>query len=95
VPKSSIVSPIAATAITGFCLALDSEGQFSTVSHFTGKAFAANYGGCIAEALTVAVLDMQTAYTDASLRSNADATRINLGGGIISGETLTAGVYTF
>jgi hypothetical protein len=31
-------------------------GQFSTASQFTGKAFAASYGGPVAAALTVAVL---------------------------------------
>jgi hypothetical protein len=100
VPDSSItgniaVSPIAATAITGFGLTLDSEGQFSTASQITGKAFGASYGGATAAALTVAVGDMDTAYTDAAGRPNTDAARINLKGGAIGGLTLTPGVYTF
>jgi subtilisin family serine protease len=100
VPDSPItgnigVSPIASTAMTGFGLALDSEGQFSTASQITGKAFAASYGGVTAAALTVAVGDMETAYTDAAGRPNADAARINLKGGAIGGLTLTPGVYTF
>jgi hypothetical protein len=100
VPRSPItgnigVSPIAATAITGFGLALDSEGQFSTASQITGKAFAASYGGATAAALTVAVYDMETAYTAAAGRTNTDAARINLKGGAIGGLTLTPGVYTF
>jgi hypothetical protein len=100
VPTSAItgniaVSPIAATAMTGFGLVLDSGGQFSTASQFTGQAFGASYGGATAAALTVAVLDMGTAYADAKSRLNANATRINPGGGDISGMTMTPGVYTF
>jgi hypothetical protein len=38
---------------------------------------------------------METAYTDAAGRPNDDAARINLKGGAIGGETLTAGIYTF
>jgi hypothetical protein len=100
VPTSAItgsiaVSPIAATAMTGFGLVLDLGGQYSTASQFTGKAYGASYGGATASALTVAVLDMQAAYTDAASRLNANATRINPGGGDISGMTMTPGVYTF
>jgi hypothetical protein len=40
---------------------------------------------------------METAYTDAAGRTNAnvDGDRINLKAGLIGGETLTAGIYTF
>jgi hypothetical protein len=89
------VSPIAATAMTGFDMTLDSEGKFSTASQITGKAYAASYGGITATKLTVAVGDMETAYTDAAGRPNTDAARINLKGGAIGGLTLTPGVYTF
>jgi hypothetical protein len=95
------VSPVAATAITGFGLTLDSAGQFSTASQLTGKAYAASYGGATATALTVAVSAMETAYTDAGGRTNSDAARMNLGGGILGGvfggenAKLTPGVYTF
>jgi hypothetical protein len=100
VPTSAItgniaVSPIAATAMTGFGLVLDLGGQYSTASQFTGKAYGASYGGGTAADLTVAVGDMGIAYTDASSRLNANATRINPGGGDISGMTMTPGVYTF
>jgi hypothetical protein len=44
--------------------------------------------------LTVAVGDMGIAYTDAASRFNANATRINPGGGDISGMTMTPDVYT-
>jgi hypothetical protein len=101
VPTSAItgdigVSPIAATAITGFGLALDSSTrQFSTASQIRGQAHAADYGGNVAAELTVAVLDMQAAYTDAASRTTTDSSRINLLDGSIGGQTLTPGVYTF
>jgi hypothetical protein len=100
VPASKItgniaVSPIAATAITGFDLTLDSGGQFSTASQFTGRAYGANYGGATATALTLAVGDMGIAYADAASRANNEASRINVGQGAIGGLTLTPGVYTF
>jgi hypothetical protein len=108
VPTSAItgdiaVSPIAAEAMTGFDLNLDSAGQSSTSTQFTGTAFAASYGGAVATALTSAVGAMETAYTNAAGRLNPDAERINLGagalgvGGLNGGAVapLTPGVYTF
>jgi hypothetical protein len=100
VPNSAItgdiaVSPIAATAITGFSLTLDSGGKFSTSSQITGKAYAADYAPPTPSELSTAVGDMETAYTDASQRPNPDPSRTNLGDGDISGEVLTPGVYTF
>jgi hypothetical protein len=101
VPFSSItgnigVSPIAATAITGFGLLLATDGQSATTTQVSGgKAFAASYGGATATALTLAVGDMGIAYADAAGRANNDPTRINVGQGRIGGSTLTPGVYTF
>jgi hypothetical protein len=101
VPDSSItgdiaVSPIAATAITGFGLTLKAGEDWSTAPQFAGyKAFAPDYSGPVATLLTTAVGDMETAYADASQRSSTDPTRSNLGGGDISGLTLSPGVYTF
>jgi hypothetical protein len=97
VPSSDItgdigVSPIAATAITGFGLIMHSEGQFSEASQITGKAFAADYGGVTATKLTTAVSDMETAYAAAAGRA---PTTINLGGGSIGSMVLTTGVYSF
>jgi hypothetical protein len=98
------VSPIAASAITGFGLALDSATrQFSTASQITGQAHAADYGGDVEAELTVAVLDMQNAYTDAASRTTtnhaasrttSDSARDSLLDGSIGGQTLTPGVYT-
>jgi hypothetical protein len=91
------VSPVAATYITGFGLAVDPSGCFSTTTPttlVTGKVFASDYtgGGCTTTAplLTAAVLDMQTAYTNAAGRA-ADFTEI--GAGNIGGMTLPAGTY--
>jgi hypothetical protein len=110
VPNSVItgdiaVSPIAATAMTGFSLSADSTNVFSTSTpQLTGHAFAANYANPTPAKLTTAVGAMETAYTDAAGRPNADGTRINLGNGILGGldddgnienNSLTPGVYTF
>mmetsp|Transcript_4874 Transcript_4874/g.8439 ORF Transcript_4874/g.8439 Transcript_4874/m.8439 type:complete len:273 (+) Transcript_4874:228-1046(+) len=102
------VSPIASTAMTGFDLTLDSSTQFSKSALIVagpdaslGEAYAASYGGEIANVLTTAVGAMETAYTDAAGRSTTDADTLNLGGGILGGEfggptkPLTPGVYTF
>jgi hypothetical protein len=105
VPASAItgniaVSPIAATAITGFSLTQVTGQDWSTSPQFTGKAYAPDYSNTILTKLNTAVGDMQTAYDDAAGR-NADADvfegqKFNeLGGGDISGQTLTPGVYTF
>ena len=90
------VSPIAGTAITGFSLTLAPDGKSSTSTQLAGTAYAASYIAPTPSHLTVAVGEMGTAYTDAAGRPNEDATRIDIGSaGDISGETLTAGVYTF
>ena len=103
------VSPIAATAMTGFNLLPDSGNQFSKSTQVVGsdisgvgnKVFAASYGGATAVALTAAVSAMQAAHVDAAGRPNADDQRINMGGGTLGGvlpggsdDPLTPGVYT-
>jgi hypothetical protein len=106
VPESDIngdigVSPIAGEAMTGFSFTKESDGQSSRSSQINGEAYAANYAVPTPERLTTAVGDMETAYTDAAGRPNEDASRTNLGGGILGGvfggqtAPLTAGVYTF
>lgn len=45
--------------------------------------------------LTVAVLDMQAAYLDASARLNTNASKLNIAGGILGGQTFFPSVYTF
>jgi hypothetical protein len=87
------VSPIAATAITGFSLVLDTQGQSATSTQVTGVAHAASYGGPTAAGLTTAVSNMETAYTDAAGRAPTET--VNLLGGAIGGATLAPGVYEF
>ena len=84
VPQSSVncdvgVSPIAASALTGFALTLDTSGTFSTSTQVNGKLYAASYDVPTPPMLTVAVADMGTAYTDAQGRPNPDS--INFGSG--------------
>lgn len=85
------VSPIAATAITGFSLTLDPSGQFALSPLVTGKVFAASYSVPTPTVLATAIGDMQTAYTDAAGRSNPDF--LNLYNGNLDGQTLAAGLY--
>jgi hypothetical protein len=100
VPTSDItgdiaVSPAAATFMTGFAFTPVTGKASMASTQITGEATGANMGGSIASTLTTAVSDMMTAYTDAAGRTNTNKARINLKGGEIGGETLTAGVYTF
>ncbi len=84
------VSPIAATAMTGFGLVLDSSGAFSRSKFVTGKAYAADYAAPTPANLTAAVGAMQTAYTNAAGRT---AGVTELGAGNIGGLKLAPGVY--
>ena len=85
------LSPAAATFITGFSLIADASNVFSTSSIVTGQVKAANYANPTPANLTTAVLDMQTAFTDAAGRPLPDFTE--LGAGNISGMNLAPGLY--
>jgi hypothetical protein len=85
------VSPIVATAMTGFGLIADSTNTFSTSSLVTGKIFAADYAPPTPAKMTTAISDMETAFTDAAGRTSPNFTE--LGGGDISGKTLLPGLY--
>jgi hypothetical protein len=96
VPTSTItgnigVSPIDATAITGFSPQLDALGTFSVASQVTGSVFAANYASPTPANLTTAVSNMETAYTDAAGRSLPDFTE--LASGSIGGLVMVPGLY--
>jgi hypothetical protein len=99
VPASSItgdiaVSPITAAAMTGFSFTIDSTTTFSRSTQLRGRrAYAANYASPTPRVLTMAVSDMETAYTDAAGRINPDY--LNLGAGDIGGRTLLRGLYKF
>ena len=84
-------SPIAATAITGFALTMHSSTTYSTSALVTGKIYAASYTSPTPSTMTTAISDMETAYTNAASRVNPD--KLDLGAGIIEGETLTPGLY--
>jgi hypothetical protein len=84
------VSPITATAITGFSLIADSTNVFSKSLQVTGKVYAASYATPTPANLTTAVGDMQLAFTEAAGRSPGVT---ELGAGNIGGMNLPPGVY--
>ena len=89
------VSPAAATAITGFGLIMDTNGQSShttIATHVTGKVYASDYAPPTPSKLTVAVADMETAYTTAN-NLVTPAPIVNQGAGNLSGLTLAPGLY--
>src|ERR1700686_4660025 len=85
------VSPIAATAMTGFGLIADATNTFSTSSLVTEKIYAADYAPPTPTKMTTAISDMETAFTDAAGRKSPNFTE--LAGGDISGQTLLPGLY--
>jgi hypothetical protein len=96
VPTSAItgnigVSPIAATAITGFALVADKTNTFSRSAQVTGKIYAANYASPTPANLTTAISNMEAAYTDAAGRKLPDFTELYAGN--LSSKTLTPGLY--
>ncbi len=89
------VSPAAASAITGFGLIMDTNGESShttIATHVTGKVYASDYAPPTPSKLTVAVLDMETAYTTAN-NLVTPAPIVNQGAGNLSGLTLAPGLY--
>jgi len=98
IPTSAImgdlgVSPIDSTGVTGFTLMLDPGGTFATSSQVIGNVYAADYTSPTPANLTVAVLNMETAWTDAAGRPTPDF--LNLGGGELGGLTLVPGLYNW
>mgnify|MGYP003296014183 CR=1 FL=1 len=89
------VSPINATAITGFGLIMDTNGQSAHTTiptHVTGKVFASDYAAPTPSNLTVAVANMETAYTTAN-NLVTPAPVLEKGAGNLSGLTLAPGLY--
>jgi hypothetical protein len=102
VPNSVItgdiaVSPIYDGAITGFDLTpITSATAYSTDKTgqvVGGLVYASNHASPTPGILITAVSDMETAYTNAAARANTNGH--NLKAGLLGGETLTPGVYTF
>ncbi|MFT5354708.1 MAG: hypothetical protein ACI9KE_001916, partial [Polyangiales bacterium] len=87
------LSPAASSLITGFSLVPDVSTEFSTsiAVESPSRVFAANYGVPTPNNLTLAVLDMEAAYTDGASRPAPDFT--NLGAGELGGRTLVPGLY--
>ncbi|KAJ7701096.1 antifreeze protein [Mycena rosella] len=86
------VSPIAATALTGFSLTLDPTGQFSTSSQvIICEVFAASYTAPTPTILSAAIGDMVAAYNNATGRVNPNFS--NLASGAIGGLVLGPGLY--
>ncbi|MEO6150376.1 MAG: ice-binding family protein, partial [Mucilaginibacter sp.] len=86
------VSPIAATAITGFGLIKDPSNRFSTSPIVTGKIYASNYAAPTPAKMTAAVSDMKTAFTTAN-GLTTPAPIVNIYAGDVSGRTLPTGLY--
>ena len=90
--KSAVTGNIGTSPISGSAILLKCD-------EVTGTIYTVDAAGPLpcrvtnASKLTTAVLNMQTAYTDAAGRSNPNF--LNLGAGNIGGKTLTAGLYKF
>jgi len=88
--KSSITGDIGSSPISGAAILL-------TCPEVNGSIFSVDAAGPLPcritnpSMLTIAVLNMQAAYTDAAGRTNPSF--LNLGAGNIGGKTLTAGLY--
>jgi hypothetical protein len=98
VPQSKIignigVSPIAATAMTGFSLVADVSYKYSQSAQVTGKCLAADYTVPTSSDLTVTILEMEAAYKDAAGRAPTNGAELKVG--LIGNETLTPGVYSW
>lgn len=96
VPNSAItgdigVSPNAASSITGFSLIMGPTGEYSTSTQVVGRVYASDYDFPTPHILSNAVGNMLTAYNDAAGRIPVDY--LNFGEGILSGLTLTPGLY--
>ena len=88
--KSAVTGDIGTSPITGAAIGL-------RCTEVKGTIYSVNAAGPLpcrvtnATRLTIAVGDMQTAYTNAAGRSNPDF--LNLGAGNIGGKTLSPGLY--
>ena len=94
VPTSAItgnvgISPAAASYITGFGMT-KAGTHWTTPQVVLGFVFAADNDAPTPSNLTTAVLNMETAYTDAAGRVNPI---LNLDGGALGGSPLTPGLY--
>lgn len=90
--QSTITGNVGSSPITGAAIHL-------TCPEVTGKIYSVNAAGPLpcrltnASLLTIAVRDMQSAYTEVSRRTSPNFT--NIGAGNIGGKTLKPGLYKF
>ncbi|KAJ6472690.1 hypothetical protein C8R47DRAFT_987754 [Mycena vitilis] len=104
VPDSAVtgdvgISPATAASLTGFSLTQDGSGQFWTSTQVDGRLLAATDALPTPGLLTIAVLDMQAAYTDASSQSRLTPV-LSIGGCILvpglykwtTGVTISTGI---
>lgn len=90
------LGPTARVGLTGWSLISEPTDTYFTSAQVAapGKLYAAdNVGGTTSVDLTTAVLDMQTAYTDAAGRTATSAMTTNVGAGTLTSLTLAPGVY--
>jgi hypothetical protein len=86
------VSPADHTYLTGFGESQDlATKQFSTAPAVNGRIYTADYSPPTPSNLTVAIGNMETAYTDGAGRSNPDYTELYTGN--LGGQTLMPGLY--
>jgi hypothetical protein len=86
-------SPVTAAAITGFSLAIDSSGTFSTSTLVTGSVFASDYLEPTPANLSLAVLDSDAAYNEAATRTHAEV--VDTLGIEIGSMNLAPGLYSW
>ncbi|KAJ7816990.1 hypothetical protein B0H13DRAFT_1923238 [Mycena leptocephala] len=93
VPNSAVSAWKCATitSVTGFSLVQDVSTQFWTSTQVDGRVMGSTDGLPTPGLLTIAVLDMQTAFTDAMNRPGPNF--VGLNAGLIGGSILTPGLY--
>lgn len=90
------LSPSDRGSLTGWSETSDVTDTYSTSAQVVApySLYASDYvGGMTAPDLTIAVLDMEAAYTDAAGRTATSAATTNVGAGTLTSLTFTPGVY--
>jgi len=87
------VSPIAASAITGFDLVGDGSLGYTTSPYVSGNVYASDYAEPATTDLTAAVAAMNAAYLDAQGRTSPDFSELSTGA--LGGLNLVPGLYNW
>lgn len=94
VPTSIITGNVGSSPISGASIGV-------TCAEVTGTIYSTNASGPLPcrvvgpSLLTIAVSNMEAAYTDAATRTPATGAELNIGGGTVSTQTLAPGLYTW